>query len=656
MKICKIGYENFRNFKDSGEIICSTDGKVTIIYGKNGDGKTTLHQLFQWILYGQVHFNKTTTDRLYNLEFEKKCPFSKTFDVMGYIEFEHDKEKYSVKRTQTYRKDPHDSVKIQEDFSLLKMDDDNNWKRIGKPQETIEKLLPSGLSDYFFFDGESMIADLRVKGKDSASKLRKALFSMFDLDITENAISHIGRTDLKTTVLGKLYLNKAPVASGNQISITKAQIESTQSRLAALNDEISNAAEKRDGLNEMIKEISEKIGTTKSKADYNLIRNNLKKDRDIFLLNADIAQSDFGDKVMDIFPYLLVSKAVLNGKDKLQLKIEDNKLPSGISKKLIHYLLNADTHECICGNHLSDQEKNHIKKYLDILPPKSYAALYSDYLGQAEKWSKINYTSVLEKYIRQSLENENAARKCDRQISDLDDEAEKSPDIEQLVIDRRNAEATVKDLNEEINSKSTVVKKNEIYLKKEMKLFDELTEASDENKKVSHKIEIMQSVADYFKNRLAQASQEYSELLEENIQNLLDEMLTSKRKVKVSPEFSVKVTDSYNDESKSEGQFAVVSFAYIGGILRMLQNDKNLSGKEYPLVLDGPFSKLDPDQRQNVVDAIPKFAPQVILFSKDDLHGIISENNIGRVWTIVSNDEKNVAKVVEGHLWKSNQI
>ena len=47
MRITNIEFENFRNFRDHGEIKCSTDGKVTIIYGKNGDGKTTLHQLFQ---------------------------------------------------------------------------------------------------------------------------------------------------------------------------------------------------------------------------------------------------------------------------------------------------------------------------------------------------------------------------------------------------------------------------------------------------------------------------------------------------------------------------------------------------------------------------------------------------------------------------------
>ena len=84
----------------------------------------------------------------------------------------------------------------------------------------------------------------------------------------------------------------------------------------------------------------------------------------------------------------------------------------------------------------------------------------------------------------------------------------------------------------------------------------------------------------------------------------------------------------------------------------MLKDDEGLNAKEYPLVLDGPFSKLDPDQRQNVVNMLPEFAPQVIVFSKDDLHDVIASENIGRVWTIQSNDEKNIATVEEGKLWK----
>ena len=68
-------------------------------------------------------------------------------------------------------------------------------------------------------------------------------------------------------------------------------------------------------------------------------------------------------------------------------------------------------------------------------------------------------------------------------------------------------------------------------------------------------------------------------------------------------------------------------------------------------MLDGPFSKLDPDQRQNVVDVIPNFAPQVILFSKDSLQEVFAPEQIGRIYTIASNDEKNIASVKEGYHW-----
>ena len=234
----------------------------------------------------------------------------------------------------------------------------------------------------------------------------------------------------------------------------------------------------------------------------------------------------------------------------------------------------------------------------------------------------------------------------------MDEAEKKSPDIENLVVDRQKAEEDIRDLDEKIIKLETELKKLDILLRKHMKDYDKLTSESKEGEKVAHKIEIMQEVLSHFTTRLANESVTYSHRLEENIQELINQMLTSKRTVSVSQEFAVRVTDSFGDESKSEGQFAVVSFAYIGGILKMLRSEEHLNAKEYPLVLDGPFSKLDPDQRQNVIDMIPKFAPQVILFSKDDLHGIFGEENIGRVYTIVSNDEKNIARIEEGHLWK----
>lgn len=652
MRIKSIEYENFRNFKDHGIIKCSTDGKVTIIYGKNGDGKTTLHQLFQWVFYGQVKFNKTTTDHLYNLAFEADQDYGTAFDVMGRIDFEHDGEQYSLTRKFTYKKGLDDSEKIGEEVSLQKMDDDYNWKRVDRPQETIEKLLPSGLSEYFFFDGESMIADLRVKGKDSASKLRKALYSMFDLDVIESALEHIGRTDLKTTVLGKLYLSKGTIASGSQISAIKTNIENAQNVIAETEQKIANSKKEKEEKKELITKISEQIGSTKSKAEYESQRKMLKRQRDIFLNNATSDQSHFGDVIMDMFPQLLISKSVMDAKGKLNLKVNSTSLPAGVNKRLITYLLKMSTTTCICGHELCDQEREHIKKYLSLLPPRSYSSMYHDFTRTAVQWGNGYDKDKIESIIRRVLDNQELAADCDKKIKELDEAEKQSRDVEDLIVTRQQAEERVKELDQAIVALEGKNDKYKLYLKKQMKEYDDLTAGNEAGQKAVFKIEIMEAVAEHFAKKLENAAINYSVKLQNNIQLLLNNMLTSKRSVSVSQEFAVRVTDSFNDESKSEGQFAVVSFAYIGGILKMLKDDEGLNTKEYPLVLDGPFSKLDRDQRQNVVNMLPEFAPQVIVFSKDDLHDVISPANIGRVWTIQSNDEKNIATVEEGKLWK----
>ena len=652
MKIRQIEYENFRNFRNHGVIRCSTDGKITVIYGKNGDGKTTLHQLFQWVLYGQVHFNKTATDHLYNHAYESDLSFGDVFEVMGRIDFEHAGEEYSCTRKSTFKKGLRDSERVKEDFSLYKMNNDHDWRSVENATDTIEMLLPSGLSEYFFFDGESMIADLRMKGKDSAGKLRKALFSMFDLDILESAINHIGRTELKTSVLGKLYLSKGTITSGAAINAVKANIENAQNKIKSSNELLAAAEEQKKKDQALIAEISEQIGSQKSKADYEMTRKKLKSDRDFYLKNATAAQNQYGDTLIDMVPRLFVSKAVQDAKRKIHLQIEQNKLPAGVSKKLVKYLLSESTDTCICGNPLCEKEKQHIEQYLAMLPPKSYTSLYQDFTKTAQLWGKGFDREQLESYIIMALDNYEKASQCDIQIRELDDAEKKAPKIENLIVARQDAEADLAKQDQAITDLTTHIKKLNLYLNKQMKDFDDLTKSSEANAIAEHKIAIMQEVLSFFQEHLNHESVEFSKLLEQNVQDLIDCMLTSKRTVRVSPEFSVRVVDSFEDESKSEGQFAVVSFAYIGGIFKLLQSQDSLSNKEYPLVLDGPFSKLDPDQRQNVIDTIPQFAPQIILFSKDDLNDVICPDKLGRVWTIVSNSEKNEAHVEEGHLWK----
>ena len=652
MRIKSIEYENFRNFKDRGKIVCSTDGKVTIIYGKNGDGKTTLHQLLQWIIYGTVNFNKTTTDRLYNLKFEAEAEVGKQFEVMGRIEFEHAGEEYLLRRSQYYEKTLFDGSRpIGFEFEMQKKDDDNNWKVMDNPEEIMEKLLPSGLAEYFFFDGESMIADLRVKGVDSAKKLRTALFSMFELDILDMAIEHLGDTSLKKTAIGKLYINKGDDIPGSELSIAKGNIEKVQTILDQIKDKMKEYRSEREKKKRIARTLSEQIGSTKSRAELEKQRKGIQKQRDTFQKNVDAAKKTFGDLVSEKYSMYLISKAVRDAKSKIRLKVENTKLPTGLGKPLVEYLLKDTTTTCVCGNPLCDVEKNHIREYLKLLPPKSYANLYQNYSEKACIFASGYDRSTIEGSITQVLDNIEQIESCDEQIREIDNEYKKSADVEALSTARQEAEARISILDEKITELGVELRKANAALKKYMEKFDGLTKDNKKANDAQRKINILEAVKSHFVESLDRASATYSQELQENIQTLLDEMLTSKRKVSVTSDFAVRVFDSFEDESKSEGQFAIVSFAYIGGILKMLKSEKRLADKEYPLVLDGPFSKLDPDQRQNVVDVIPKFAPQVILFSKDSLQDVFSPEQIGRVYTITSNDEKNIANVREGYLW-----
>ena len=75
---------------------------------------------------------------------------------------------------------------------------------------------------------------------------------MFDLDVLEAAINHIGRTDLRTTVLGKLYLSKGNISSGSEISTLKYNIEQAQARIDEYTDRLNKAKSDKEEKHQLI--------------------------------------------------------------------------------------------------------------------------------------------------------------------------------------------------------------------------------------------------------------------------------------------------------------------------------------------------------------------------------------------------------------------
>ena len=66
------------------------------------------------------------------------------------------------------------------------------------------------------------------------------------------------------------------------------------------------------------------------------------------------------------------------------------------------------------------------------------------------------------------LANYEQAEKCDVQIRELDEAEKKSPDIEDLIVARQQAEQEISELDGQIGEIGTNQRKLEIYLKKQM--------------------------------------------------------------------------------------------------------------------------------------------------------------------------------------------
>ena len=480
MRISQIEYENFRNFKEHGKVECSTDGKVTIIYGVNGAGKTTFHQLFQWIIYGETHFNKTASDKMFNLDYERNLPVNKQFSVLGIIDFEHAGEQYSMRREWIYKKGMFDSQRLSATFTISKKDDDNNWIRMQNPTDLIEQLLPSGLAEYFFFDGESMIADLKAKGKDSANSLKEALYLMLDLNIYAKAVEYIGKDDLKTTVLGTLFLSKTGFGSSAELKTLGLKMDSAQTARDEQQQREEKYSHDISELQEKIQKISEQIGGAKSQREYEAKRQECKQRRDEYLKMANREYALFGEELISVFPKQLMSKVIERASRKLKAQAQESKLIHGVNKELIDALLQED--KCICGTTLTEVEKEHLRELYKFLPPLGYDSLYLNFTDMAKRWGKEYDRNKIDVYIENAVSDLVSASKMDDEIVNIDKQMEQDRQYENLVIQRRKAEQEIESLNLNRDACRYELNKAKLLVNKLQKEITKLSSSVETNK------------------------------------------------------------------------------------------------------------------------------------------------------------------------------
>jgi DNA sulfur modification protein DndD len=611
MRINKITLNNFRQFEGQHVIDLSTHGEktITLIKGNNGSGKTTLIQALNFCFFGERLTNLPESRRLLSFSFYKD---NKPSTTMVSVEFEHEKNKYSINRTRTH------------DFSgnsiVVKRDNFEGFVTTPKgtteiSEERLHDILPEKVSYYFFFDGEriqnisdrvgrkQLSADIvRILGLDLFSKalglLRGNKLNTVESMVRAEMVSNSEEVDElqdkkfeRTVTLEKEQIkNEKLVAEYEKISM---DFEAIQQEFSAIENVKSIHAQRESKLREN-KNLNDQIKSTEKEIIQSLRES----------LPAYLA-SYYAIDIMNLFR---------------QLKIDNKDLP-GINAAAIDAIIAKE--ECVCGTPIKEgsKEKSNLENWKNFLPPKNLSSLIIEVkqnINSAGSEAKKVKGDVSEKYAK-ILRLRDQISKNDQEINNISKKIENSPDTSQIEKKYNDLLKRRDELKYSIGiSDKTIDDLTRIISHIDRKLDEAISEMSG-NDLVKDKLNLIEITNEIIKNQFEKKETEARNNLQRYVNEFYPSIIQKDFRIVFNEDYSFKVFNSNNDEvteTLSEGEKIVTSFTFVGALIKTAM-DQNEDVFEFPIVMDAPFAKLDNEHRRKVAKFIKTLGNQVVIITAD---------------------------------------
>ena len=656
MLIHNVKITNFRCYYGTSSLTFNSDGKITLIYGDSGYGKSSFLQFFRWMFYGDYYFGSTDDKPLFNIAAYNECKTGESVEVSGQIDFEHLGVSYRLNKTQLF------SIAIRMNNSTLQKSD---WKLqilgedggyhpfAGDLANKINSMLPKELSKYFLLDGERS-RDIVL----NSGELKKAIYSLFGIDAYNEAITHIGSRNAKFSVLGHyagLLAANTTQMVGN-MSITDMQ-EATQELYETIEDmkakrkEVMATIEQKNARRDEIFKI---LGAVSSKGNIeSLIKANQRtiKDNEAKIITY---QHNIGNLFYRSYPYLFLaeiaskSSTVLRKKN-LEYASNYRNVFENLKKDLLKEIIEKNM--CVCGRELDDESRNRINGIIDIMPPGSYVYEFGQFVSKAKNRIKkaqtdtMGYESLTSSIAK--LEEEN--RHLDDEIHEKLEELKRLNDSKDLVEELEQIKLDIEKLNrEKAGYEGKIAQKKQIY-----EMSNKQLNAALKNSKVSgqfaEKIEFFEQVADLLKNerdaREIQVRATLNLCVREIFKKLTTQTELDADKIQfVNNDFSLRTT------YLTGGQLAVDVYSYVIGIIKALQECK-MDNNENPIIVDAPFAFTGNIQSEHIFKTLPTVSKQTILLTLDlnKIKKLLGETDLYEFY-IIKNDSQEKATIERGDI------
>lgn len=642
MIITKLTFHNFGVYAGNNVFEFESSKPVALIGGMNGRGKTTFLEGVLLALYGANSF--AYSESKYSSYGQYLKAFVNTADgsLETYVELEFKLENETDERYLIRRSWFGNVQRTRETIQVKKDGQDNtfltdNWAMF------IENILPSGLSSFFFFDGEK-IAELAVENTNAQMKESiKTLLGISVLDLLDNDISRI------VNRVGKRSNDKVYT---KELEILRERKNQTEVALQIIDDHIAETSAQIEEVRKKLEKV--KVDYTSKGGDIVVQRQDLFTERTALVAKVEQGKETLIGVAASELPLLLV-KDLLEDISVQAAKEHETKL-LGYTVDKIHSMF---------ATYSNGGDSNSVRDFISYVENKA-AEESTEIVFDISDQSFYQLTSLLRNGLMNAQGNmlQNMAT-CQKGIAKIDEiDSYLSVDIDEKALSKIYKK--IKTLEQEIIEHEAAL---EIAQKQRTGLNGDVMRATSEyNRFVENMLSNLESDDDNgrilkYAHHATQVLAEYKIRLQKKKIGTLAETMTKCYK---------QLANKKNLISRIDMDAVTLDFVYLNADNQIVPKESLSAGekqlmvisllwalaicskKKLPVIIDTPLSRMDSVHRVALIKTyFPNASDQTIILSTDseiDKHYYeIMKDTVGDEFTLVYDDELKCSKIKKGY-------
>ena len=635
MLLERLVVSNFRCFHGRQEIAFATDKNksLTIIHGENGSGKTNILNGLYWCLTGQF------TPRLQNPELLiNKAAYDDDRTAECYVElfFTHEDKQYQCVRRVTGR-----TTNKLELFIL----DGQKPRSVPNPQQIIEAIIPKGLSQWFFFDAEA-IGELELSGSD---EFRRSLRRILGFELVDGLVEDLELCQRK------LQKNLTHAVNSKELDEIQNRIEEIQHVMPRQRSMASTLDAQVTEKTAQLEAIEAKLRAFPKSQPLQDRRSRLENRRKVQVQLKRDLQAQLALCMGDAGPAILAYQKATALEGQLHIKENSGRLPAPYSDQLVEDILREGT--CICGRavaaHSAEEQKIHRLLRDAATPIFNTRVRAVQLLIKAIAGTCARYVPTREDIVRRIAAADAEIASIDVELKEVRDQLQKLEDsvVQDLERDFSKAKVEFRDLSGKHAVVLERISDNEEELGKLQAKYDNAAKRQGHGAAVQAEIDKLRRLTTFLTKTLKEQEARALNILLAELTHVLETYLTKHYEPRIVPStYQVTMVDAKGREvGRSTGEGQVLKFAFISTVVALASRktgpkvDFLADPTVAPLVLDAPFSALDPQYQSSVATNIVAQASQVVLLISSAAWsegvGSALDPSVGKRYVLISRQE-----------------